>query len=149
MEKVKEKNNMFWNQTFVFIITEIFGEQLLKEYLEDKEDFRLSPIEKLETLINNVSLEDYEKNLYKYIDAIYLYLGKNKRRLPSGELDAKGRAAEGLSSIWWALVKLNHPDLQDYDYIGIREDFKLIYKDRQLGPMEMLSSLLGGKSPLD
>jgi hypothetical protein len=145
-DKDKEKNTMFWNQTFVFIITEIFGEDLLKDYLKD---VKLAPIDKVETLIDNVSLEDYEKNLYKYIDAIFSYLVKNRRRLPSGELDAKGRAADGLSSIWWSLIKLNHPDLQDYDFIGIREDFKLIYKDRQLGPMEMLSSLFGGKSPLD
>jgi len=143
MEKVKEKNNMFWNQTFVFIITEIFGEQVLKDYLKDA---KLDSIKNGETVIDNVSLDEYEKNLYKYIDAVYSYLEKNKRRIPSGELEAKGRAVSGLSDIWWALVKLSHSDLQDYESIGVREDFKVIYRDRRPGPLDMLNSILRGNT---
>jgi len=118
----KEK---IWGQLLAFVIVEFFGNDVTNHIPLPGKGVHLDEIAEGETLCD-VELEEHEKRFYEYVGAVCTYLTKNHRKIPSGDLSEKRRAAHALSDLFWAFVKLNHPDLQDHESIGIRKNYRIV-----------------------
>jgi len=136
--EMKEKERI-WSRLLVFIISELFGDQAMIGG-----DTTSNPIEEGEKVLN-IKLEEHEKMFYDCIDTVFRYLEGNFRKLPVGELTEKKHAAIALSKLFWCFLRLNHPELQDYEGIGIREGYRIVTFSsisKKRGILDLLEDLL-------
>jgi len=122
MTTQKEKGKT-WTNIFIFLAIEWFGEEFAEEFMNYK--WEGDPIGEGEKIIK-VDLDDHEKFFWTLVHCLSSYLRKNRKKLPSGEWEEKVRMSEGLKSQFWAMIRLNHPEMSEPDIIGIRKGFVIV-----------------------
>jgi hypothetical protein len=123
LEELKRREGL-WVQVLTFIVSEYFGEV---PGMGTTIDF--GPVAEGEVLLN-VKLEEHEKRFYEVVDGLRKHLESTRRRMASGDLSERERVVHALIDLFWGLIKLDHPSLQDPDSIGIREGFKIVSSSR-------------------
>jgi hypothetical protein len=122
MENEKE---LTWISVLNWLCSELFGEEVFLIY--QGHQFTGHPIADNEMPYDNVELSAFEKRFYDLIDAAILYLKDNDYRLPRGEGDEKRAITQGLKEIFWAIIKLNHPEFfRSPGGIGIRDGYRIV-----------------------
>jgi len=122
MTTIEEKKKT-WANVFLFLADEWFGEEFVKEFMNYKYDG--DPVQEEEKRID-VDLDDHEKIFWNFVDALFNYLRKNRKKMPSGELEEKKKMAIGLKSQFWGMIQLNHPEFMEPDNIGIRQGYVIV-----------------------
>jgi len=137
---MEEKLKM-WTNILFFIADEWFGEEFVKEFANYKYDG--DPIQDGETKIN-CDLDEHEKIFWNFVDALFNYLRKNRKKLPAGELEEKKKMAMGLKAQFWAMIQLNHDEFMQPDNIGIRKGYTIVESPPQMPGNPLIEVLKGG-----
>lgn len=112
-----------WSNVLLFLAGEWFGQEFIKEFLEYKND--LAPLQEGEIKIDR-DLEEHEKIFWNFLDSLFKYLQKNRKKMPVGELEEKKKMAAAFKTLFWASIQLAHDEFMDADNIGIREGYQIV-----------------------
>lgn len=140
------ERDKLWNQVLVFLLGEFFGPETVELLASHK--FNGDSIAKNEKQCD-VLLNGFEKRMYDCVDVAFCYLQENGYKMPKGEGEERRRLAVALKEIFWALVKLNHPELlqhvsRSHTSIGIRKGYSIVYfEDKRSMILENLLSTFG------
>lgn len=126
-----------WTNVLNFLCSELFGDDVFWAY--QNHSFVGRPAGDDEPVFE-VALSTFEKRFYDLVDATGLYLREHNYRLPRGEGEEKLNIAKALKEIFWAMIKLNHPEFfKPPSGIGIRTGYQIVALPRQEGPsIEMI-----------
>lgn len=121
----KEEKAKTWQNILMFIGFEWFGEEFIKGFLSYDNNLIDDPVQEGETAIDS-PLEDHEKIFWNFVDSLFDYLRKNRKKLPAGDLEEKRSMADGLKAQFWGMLKMNHPEFMDAENIGIRRGYVIV-----------------------
>lgn len=120
-----------WGNVLNFLCSELFGDDVF--WLYQNHRFSGNPIAENEKPFD-VELSVFEKRFYDLIDAAVLYQKENSYRLPRGEGEEKQIIGKALREIFWAMIKLNHPEFfKSSGGIGIRAGYCIVSLPHQEG----------------
>jgi len=122
-----EEKRKTWENILLFLAYEWFGEEFAREFVNYKYDG--DPVQEGEVKID-CDLDEHEKIFWNFVDALFNYLRKNRKRLPAGELEEKKKMAAGLKAQFWGMIQLNHPEFMEPDSIGIRKGYIMVESPR-------------------
>jgi hypothetical protein len=125
--KTMEEKRKTWENILLFLAYEWFGEEFAREFVNYKYDG--DPVQEGEVKID-CDLDEHEKIFWNFVDALFNYLRKNRKRLPAGELEEKKKMAAGLKAQFWGMIQLNHPEFMEPDSIGIRKGYIMVESPR-------------------
>jgi len=145
MREQTEERKQIWNDVLIFLAGELLGDNIMSIFLSHR--LEGLPIAEGETLID-VTLLDHEKRFYDLTDAAFAYLRKNRKTMPTGEFEEIIGIASSLKSMFWCMIKLNHPAIMETEGgIGIRKDYAIVI----IAPTAedtVLTKLLKGAIPI-